>query len=67
MSKFVRSVRMDPDTLRKLEEHNAIRVRCGCRSVTLGSILDESVSLWIERDRSRIRYDAQRVLDELEG
>lgn len=67
MSKFVRSVRMDPDTLRKLEVHNAIRVRCGWRSVTLGSILDEAVSLWIERDRSRIRSDAQRVLDELEG
>lgn len=66
MSKFVRSVRMESDTMQRLDSYNAVRVRCGLCPVTLGSILDEAVQLWIDADRLRIKSDAQRVLDELE-
>lgn len=65
MAKMTTSVRINPDTLKMLDDHNRLRQRLGIRSVTLGSILDEAVRLWIDSDRHRIRSDAQRVLDEL--
>lgn len=65
MSKINTSVRIESETLRKLEEHNMLRCRCGLKPVTLGAILAGAVELWIDSDRHRIRNDAQRVLDEL--
>lgn len=65
MAKLTTSVRIAPETLQRLEEHNTLRRSVGEKPVTLGSILDDAVSLWIFRDRDRLRDRAQAVLDAL--
>ena len=65
MAKLTTSVRIAPETLQRLEDHNKLRISVGAKPVTLGSILDDAVFLWILLDRDRLRDFAQAVLDAL--
>lgn len=67
MAKRVISVRVDQATLDRLAKHNESRRRIGYDALTLGSILDDAVQLWIDADRVRLVSSAQQVIDEMAG